>query len=86
MYKRKRIIASITKILPVAAKNYNNKKNKNIEANKAKEQMDLKQESKRKNLENKKINLEKRLKADNEEMGKIKYLGKKVVCILQINK
>ena len=48
--------------------------------------MDLKQESKRKNLENKKINLKKRLKADNEEMGKIKYLGKKVVCILQINK
>ena len=48
--------------------------------------MNLKQESKRKNLENKKINLEKRLKADNEGMGKIKYLGKKVVCILQINK
>ena len=53
-----------------------NKKKKYIETNKAKEQMDLKQESKQKNLENKKINLEKTLKTNNEEMEKIKYAEK----------
>ena len=40
--------------------------------------MDIKQERKRKNLENKKINLEKRLKTNNEEMEKIKYEEKKM--------
>ena len=38
--------------------------------------MDLKQESQQKNLENKKINLEKTLKTNNEEMEKIKYAEK----------
>ena len=74
--KEKKIIAAITKILAVATKNNNNKKN--IEKNKSKEQMDIKQERKRKNLENKKINLEKRLKANNEEMEKIKCEEKKM--------
>ena len=75
--KEKKIIAAITKVLAVAAKN-NNKKKKNIEKKKSKEQMDIKQERKRKNLENKKINLEKRLKTNNEEMEKIKYEEKKM--------
>ena len=38
--------------------------------------MDLKQERKRKNLENVKINLEKRLQTNNEKMEKIKYAEK----------
>ena len=54
----------------------NNNKKKNIETNKAKEQMDLKQERKRKNLENKKTNLEKILKTNNEEMEKIRHAEK----------
>ena len=61
-------------------KNNNNKKN--IETNKAKEQMDLKQERKRKNLENKKGNLEKRLKTINEEMEKNRYAEKIFAIIL----
>ena len=77
---KKRVIAATTKILPADAKNYNKKKN--IDTNKAKEQMELKQEKKRKNLENKKINLEKRLKPNNEEMEKIKYAEKKIASIL----
>ena len=60
----------------------NNNKNKNIETNKAKEQMDLKQERKRKNLENKKGNLEKRLKTINEEMEKNRYAEKIFAIIL----
>ena len=44
--------------------------------------MEFKQEKKRKNLENKKINLEKRLKPNNEEMEKIKYAEKKIASIL----
>ena len=40
----------------------NNNSQKNIEINKAKEKMDLKQERKRKKLENKKLNFEKILK------------------------
>ena len=40
----------------------NNNSQKNIETNKAKEKMDLKQERKRKKLENKKLNFEKILK------------------------
>ena len=60
----------------------NNNKNKNIETNKAKEQMDLKQERKRKNLENKKGNLEKRLKTINEEMEKNRYAEKFFAIIL----
>ena len=60
----------------------NNNKNKNIETNKAKEQMDLKQERKRKNLENKKGNLEKRLKTINEEMKKNRYAEKIFAIIL----
>ena len=59
-----------------------NNKNKNIETNKAKEQMDLKQERKRKNLENKKGNLEKRLKTINEEMKKNRYAEKIFAIIL----
>ena len=38
--------------------------------------MDLKQERKQKSLENKKINLEKRVKTSNEEMEKIQYAEK----------
>ena len=60
----------------------NNNQNKNIETNKAKEQMDLKQERKRKNLENKKGNLEKRLKTINEEMEKNRYAEKIFAIIL----
>ena len=60
----------------------NKKKKKNIETNKAKEQMDLRQERKRKNLENEKINLEKRLKTNNEEMEKIEYAEKEIASIL----
>ena len=60
----------------------NNNKNKNIETNKAKEQMDFKQERKRKNLENKKGNLEKRLKTINEEMEKNRYAEKIFAIIL----
>ena len=60
----------------------NNNKNKNIETNKAKEQMDLKQERKRKNLENKKGNLEKRLKTINKEMEKNRYAEKIFAIIL----
>ena len=44
--------------------------------------MELKHEKKRKNLENKKINPEKRLKPNNEEMGKIKYAEKKIASVL----
>ena len=44
--------------------------------------MELKQEKKRKNLENKKIDLEKRLKPNNEEMEKIKFAGKKIASVL----
>ena len=40
--------------------------------------MDLKLERKRRNLENKKINLEKRLKTSNEETEKIRYAEKKL--------
>ena len=78
-----RITTIITKILPVAAKN--KKKEKNIEANTAKEQMDLKQERKRKNLKMKKIDLDKRLKTNNEEMEKIKTLKKKCQYIVNKN-
>ena len=60
----------------------NNSKKKNIEINKAKEQMDLKQERKRKSLDNKKINREKRLKANNKDMEKT---GKKN-CQYIVNK
>ena len=60
----------------------NNSKKKNIEINKAKEQMDLKQERKRKSLDNKKINLEKRLKANNKDMEKTKYAEKRIASIL----
>ena len=56
----------------------NNNKKKNIETNKAKEKMNLKQERKRKKLENKKINLEKKLKTNSEEMKKIKCAEKKL--------
>ena len=45
--------------------------------------MDLKQERKRKKLENKKINLEKRLKTNNEEMEKIKCAEKKLPVYCQ---
>ena len=48
----------------------NNNSQKNIETNKAKEKMDLKQERKRKKLENKKLNFEKILK----KTIKIKWL------------
>ena len=41
--------------------------------------MDLNQERKQKNLENKKINLEKRLQTNNEEMEKIKYAKNKLL-------
>ena len=44
--------------------------------------MDLKQERKRKNLENKKGNLEKRLKTINEEMEKNRYAEKIFAIIL----
>ena len=60
----------------------NNNKKKNIETNKAKEQMDLKQERNRKNLENKKGNLEKRFKTINEEMKKNRYAEKFFASIL----
>ena len=56
----------------------NNDKKKKIETNKVKEQMDLKHGRKRKTLENKKINVEKRFKTNNKEMGKIKYAEKKL--------
>ena len=39
--------------------------------------MDFKQERKRKILDNKKVNLEKKLKTNKEEMEKIKYVEKK---------
>ena len=64
----------LQKFFLLPQKNNNNKKN--IETNKAKEQMDVKHERKRKNLEKKKIDLEKRLKTNNEEMEKIKYVEK----------
>ena len=57
---------------------------KNIETNKAKEQMELKQERIRKSLENKKINLKNILKTNNEEMEKIKYPEKN--CQYIVNK
>ena len=60
----------------------NNNKKKNIETNKAKEQMDLKQERNRKNLENKKGNLEKRFKTINEEMKNNRYAEKNFASIL----
>ena len=44
--------------------------------------MHLKQEKKLKILDNKKINLEKRLKTNKEEMEKIKYVEKKIGNIL----
>ena len=44
--------------------------------------MDLKQERKRKSLDNKKINLEKRLKANNKDMEKTKYAEKRIASIL----
>ena len=44
--------------------------------------MDLKLERKRRKLENKKTNLEKRLKASNEETEKIRYAEKKIASIL----
>ena len=59
-------------------KKNNNNDTKNIKTNKAKEQMDLKQERKRKNLKNEKIILKKRLKKNNEEIEKIKYAEKKL--------
>ena len=56
-------------------KNYN-RPERNLEAKKAKEQMNLKQKRKSKNLANEKANLEKRIKTNNEEMEKIKYAEK----------
>ena len=47
--------------------------------------MDLKQERKRKNLKMKKIDLDKRLKTNNEEMEKIKTLKKKCQYIVNKN-
>lgn len=44
--------------------------------------MHLKQEKKLKILDNKKINLEKRLKTNKEEMEKIKYVEKKIGNIM----
>ena len=40
--------------------------------------MDFKQERKRKILDNKKVNLEKKLKTNKEEMEKTKYVEKKI--------
>ena len=55
---------------------------KNVDTNKAKEQMDGKQEQKRKNIENKKKMLEKKLNTNTEEMNKIKYAEKNFTRIL----
>ena len=51
-----------------------NNKKKNIETNKANEQMDLKQERRRKNLGNKKNKSREKTLNKHEEMEKLKYV------------
>ena len=66
--KRKESSPPLWKFFFLPQKNNNNQKN--IETNKAKEKVDLKQERKRKTIENEKLNLEKILK----KTIKIKWL------------
>ena len=60
-------------------KNISNEKN--IDTNKAQNQMGLNRKENKKTLRIKKINIEKRLKINNEDMKKVKYAEKKLKLV-----